>query len=50
MMKTITVKVVEYIAVTLAQEMLEFDEPIPDFATRYPNRLESCLANPFQNF
>ena len=50
MMKTITVKVVEYIAVTLAQEMLEFDEPIPDFATRYPNRLESCLANPFQTF
>jgi len=50
MIKTITVKVVEHIAVQLAQEMLEFDEPIPDFSTRYPNRLESCLATPFQTF
>jgi death-on-curing family protein len=50
MMQKITVKIVEHIAVQLSQEMLEFDEPIPDFATRYPNRLESCLATPFQTF
>lgn len=49
-MKTITLKEVEYIAFKLAQEMLAFDEPIPDFSTRFPNVLESCLATPFQTF
>ena len=49
-MQKITVKVVEHLALKLAQEMLAFDEPIPDFSTRYANRLESCLANPFQTF
>ena len=50
MMKIITVKEVEYIAHRLAQEMLAFNEPIPDFSTRFPNILESCLATPFQSF
>ena len=50
MMQKITVKMVEHLALKLAQEMLAFDEPIPDFTTRYPNRLESCLATPFQTF
>ncbi|MDI6732259.1 MAG: type II toxin-antitoxin system death-on-curing family toxin [Candidatus Margulisbacteria bacterium] len=49
-MKKITVKQVEYIAFRLAQETLSFNEPIPDFLTRYPNVLESCLATPFQTF
>ena len=49
-MKTITLKEVEYIAFKLAKEMLAFDEPIPDFSTRFPNALESCLAVPFQSF
>jgi len=49
-MKTITLKEVEYIAFKLAREMLSFDEPIPDFSTRFPNVLESCLATPFQTF
>ena len=49
-MKTITLKEVEYIAFKLAREILSFDEPIPDFSTRYPNALESCLATPFQSF
>jgi death-on-curing family protein len=49
-MKVITVREVEYIAFSLAQEMLFFDEPIPDFSTCLPNILESCLANPFQSF
>lgn len=49
-MEIITVKEVEYIALRLAQEMLAFDEPIPDFTTRFPNILESCLTNPFQTF
>jgi death-on-curing protein len=49
-MKLITVKEVEYIAFRLAREMLSFDEPIPDFSSRFPNVLESCLATPFQRF
>jgi len=49
-MKIVTVKDVEYIAFKLAREMLSFDEPIPDFSTRFPNVLESCLAVPFQSF
>ena len=49
-MKGITVTEVEYTTFRLAQEMLAFDEPIPDFSTRFPNILESCLATPFQSF
>ena len=49
-MKTITLKEVEYIAFKLARQRLSFDEPIPDFSTRFPNVLESCLATPFQSF
>lgn len=49
-MQIISVKEVEYIAFRLAKEMLSFNEPIPDFSTRFPNILESCLATPFQSF
>jgi death-on-curing family protein len=49
-MKKLTVKEVEYIAFSLAQEVLSFNEPIPDFTTRFPNILESCLAAPFVTF
>jgi death-on-curing family protein len=49
-MKTITLKELEYIAFKLAREQLSFDEPIPDFSTRFPNVLESCLPTPFQSF
>ncbi len=49
-MKTITLQEVEYIAFKLAKEKFSFDEPIPDFSTRFPNALESCLAVPFQKF
>jgi death-on-curing protein len=50
MTKTISVREVEYTAFRLAQEWLSFNEPIPDFSTRFPNILESCLAAPFQSF
>jgi death-on-curing protein len=50
MMKTITVKEIEYIAFKLAHEMISYNEPIPDFSSRFPNILESCLATPFQSF
>ncbi|MBU2598771.1 MAG: type II toxin-antitoxin system death-on-curing family toxin [Actinobacteria bacterium] len=49
-MKIITVKYIEYVAFRLAKETLSFNEPIPDFSTRYPNILESCLITPFQKF
>ena len=49
-MEKLTVKEVEFIAFKLAQEILSFNEPIPDFSTRFPNVLESCLATPFQTF
>jgi len=49
-MKIITLKEVEYVAFRLAKEKLAFDEPIPDFSTRFPNVLESCVITPFQSF
>lgn len=46
----ITVKEVEYLAFRLAREHMEWNEPIPDFSTRFPGKLESCLRNAFQTF
>jgi len=46
----ITLSDVEYLAFRLAKEHLSFDEPIPDFSTRFPNILESCVLTPFQTF
>ncbi|KKR02315.1 MAG: Death-on-curing family protein [Candidatus Yanofskybacteria bacterium GW2011_GWA1_39_13] len=48
--KKITIVDVEYVAYGLAKKLMEWDEPIPDFGTRYPNILESCLKVPFQTF
>jgi death-on-curing protein len=50
MVKRVTVKEVAHITFKMAQELLSFNEPIPDFSTRTPNILESCLATPFQTF
>lgn len=49
-MKKINIKEVEYIAFDLARKFMDYNEPIPDFTTRFPNILESCLAVPFQTF
>jgi len=49
-MQIITLQEVEYLALRLAQEHLSFDEPIPDFSSRFPNILESCVLTPFQRF
>ena len=49
-MKLLSVKEVEYLSFRLARELMSFNEPIPDFSTRFPNILESCLATPFQSF
>jgi prophage maintenance system killer protein len=49
-MKTISLKEVEYLAFRLARELMAFNEPIPEFATRFPGKLESSLVVPFQTF
>lgn len=50
-MKKISLSEAEYIAHELAKELFHtFDEPMPDFHTRYAGRLESCLEQPFQTF
>jgi death-on-curing protein len=49
-MHRITVTEVEHIAFLFAQKQFSFDEPIPAFATRFPNVLESCLETPFQTY
>ena len=49
-MRIITIADVEYLAFQLAQEHLSFNEPIPDFSTRFPNVLESSVLTPFQTF
>jgi len=50
MIKSLSIIEVEYVAFRLARELMTYDEPIPDFATRFPNILESCLVVPFQKF
>ncbi len=46
----LTVQEVEHIAHTLVQELMSWDESIPDFETRFPHILEACLLVPFQTF
>ena len=50
MIRPLSIKEVEYIAFRLARELMTYNEPIPDFETRFPNVLESCVAVPFQKF
>ena len=38
------------VAKEIFNEHLGFDEPMPDFNSRFPNRLESCLNQPFVGF
>ena len=48
--KPITIAEVEYTAFRLAEELMTWDEPIPEFGSRFPNTLESCLNTPFGAF
>jgi len=50
MIKTLSIKDIEYIAFRLAKELMTYNEPIPDFTTRFPNILESSIMVPFQKF
>ncbi len=50
--KTIWIELPEFelLCFNLARELYGKYEPIPDFTTRYPGILESCLATPQQIF
>ncbi|MBU1092252.1 type II toxin-antitoxin system death-on-curing family toxin [Patescibacteria group bacterium] len=48
--KYLTIIEVKHISHALAKKLMEWDEPIPDFSTRFPNVLEKCLAAPRQTF
>ena len=50
MIKTLSIKEVEYLASRLATEKITSNEPIPDSGTLFPNALEGSLAVPFQTF
>ncbi len=49
-MRIITLQEVQYLAHHLAEETMNWDEPIPPFKTRFPNSLESCIATPFMEY
>ena len=50
MIKKISIDAVKYGAHSLAQKTMHWNEPIPEFNTRYPNILESCVNVPFQRY
>jgi death on curing protein len=50
MIKPLDIKEVRYVAFRITRELMNFDEPVPDFSTRVPSILESCLKTPFQDF
>ena len=41
---------VEYVAHDLAKRLMTWSEPIPAFSSRYPQKLESCISQPFVSF
>jgi death-on-curing family protein len=49
-LKKINIAEVEFLAHNLARQTMSWNEPIPDFGSRHPNILESCIAAPFQTF
>jgi len=48
--KKLTIAEVEYVSFYLAKKFMTWNEPIPEFGTRYANVLESCLDAPFSTF
>ena len=48
--KYINIEQVEYSAFSLAQQFMLWNEPIPDFSTRFPDILERCLSAPRQTY
>lgn len=50
MIKKLSIEAIKYTARSLAVKTMSWDEPIPEFETRFPNVLESCIITPFQKF
>lgn len=50
MIRHLTLAEVQLVSYRLAKELMEFNEPIPSFESRFPDKLESCIATPFQTF
>jgi death-on-curing family protein len=50
MIEPLRIEEIKYLAHRLAIDTMGWNEPIPEFETRYPNVLESCIATPFQRF
>ncbi|MAG28836.1 hypothetical protein CL632_01665 [bacterium] len=50
MIQPISIERIRQLSHSLARQAMEWDEPIPEFDTRFPNKLESCVAVPFQRF
>jgi death-on-curing protein len=48
--KNITLAEIEYTAFKIAEKFMLWGEPLPEFGTRFPNVLESCIETPFQKF
>ncbi len=48
--KPVSIAEVEYVAFSLAEKFMTWDEPIPEFGSRFPGVLESCLGQPFMGF
>ena len=44
------IKEIEYVACDLAKQFMDWGEPIPDFSTRTPHILESCISVPAQRY
>lgn len=49
-MKQLTIQHLKVLIQELTIPLMEWNEPIPHFDTRYSNVLESCLAQPFATF
>jgi death-on-curing protein len=46
----LTLEDVKEVCYTLVTELFQFKEPVPDFETRFPSKLESALETPKQQF
>jgi len=49
-MKKLSLVETEHVVYRLTKELMKWNEPIPNFDSRFPNVLESCLVTPFQTF
>ena len=50
MIRHLTLAEVQLVSYRLAKELMDLNEPIPSFESRFPDKLESCIATPFQTF